>query len=112
MNAKPMTIKEWRAFLNKAAEEFDWDAARQNQEPVAWITHESKWRLTGGGNAGGTVPVHAKQSKTAKYPLYTAPQTQREWVGLTDEEWETTHWSPDFSAGARWADAKLREKNT
>jgi hypothetical protein len=58
----------------------------EKQEPVAWITHESKWRLTGGGNAGGTVPVHAKQSNTAKYPLYTTPQPQRKWVGLTDDE--------------------------
>jgi len=28
---------------------------------------------------------------------------KREWVGLTDEELETTHWSPDFRAGAKWA---------
>ncbi|MEY4443600.1 MAG: hypothetical protein RL442_2600, partial [Pseudomonadota bacterium] len=48
----------------------------EKQEPVAWITHESKWRLTGGGNANGTVPVHAKQSNTAKYPLYTILQPQ------------------------------------
>ena len=33
------------------------------------------------------------------------------WVGLTDEEWEMTHWSPDFRAGAKWAEAKLKEKN-
>lgn len=85
----------------------EWIEQAEKQEPVAWITHESKWRLTGGGNAGGTVPVHAKQSNTAKYPLYTTPQpqpqpcpyirstregthhcalSQREWVGLTLEE--------------------------
>jgi hypothetical protein len=50
----------------------------EKQEPVAWITLESKWRLKGGGNAGGTVPVHAKQSSTSKYPLYTTPQPQRD----------------------------------
>ena len=37
---------------------------------------------------------------------------QRTWVGLTDVEWEMTHWSPDFRAGAKWAEAKLKEKNT
>ena len=31
------------------------------------------------------------------------------WVGLTDEE--TGHWAADFLAGAKWAEAKLREKN-
>lgn len=36
----------------------------------------------------------------------------RTWAGLTDEEWEMTHWSPDFRAGAKWAEAKLRSKNT
>ena len=43
-------------------------------------------------------------------PLYTAPP-QRTWVGLTDEQMETTHWSPDFRAGAKWAEAKIKEKN-
>ena len=42
---------------------------------------------------------------------YTAPP-QRTWVGLTLEDMETTHWSPDFRAGAKWAAAKLKEKNT
>ena len=37
---------------------------------------------------------------------------QRTWVGLTLEDMETTHWSPDFRAGAKWAAAKLKEKNT
>ena len=36
----------------------------------------------------------------------------RTWVGLTLEDMETTHWSPDFRAGAKWAAAKLKEKNT
>jgi hypothetical protein len=37
---------------------------------------------------------------------------QRQWVGLTLEDMETIHWSPDFRAGAKWASAKLKEKNT
>ncbi len=42
----------------------------------------------------------------------TTPQQRKEWQGLTDAEWETTHWSPDFRAGAKWVEAKLKEKNT
>ena len=34
---------------------------------------------------------------------------QRTWVGLMDEE--TGHWAADFLAGAKWAEAKLKEKN-
>lgn len=34
------------------------------------------------------------------------------WRGLTDEEQEIASWTDgSFGAGARWADAKLREKN-
>lgn len=93
----------------------EWIEQAEKQEPVAWITHESKWRLTGGGNAGGTVPVHAKQSNTAKYPLYTTPQPQREWVGLTLED-KKEYLAQDFG-GSRadamdWAEQRLKEKNT
>ena len=41
--------------------------------------------------------------------LYTSPQPSKPWVGLTEEE--TGHWAADFLAGAKWAEAKLREKN-
>ena len=35
------------------------------------------------------------------------------WVGLTDEEQEIASWTDgSFGAGARWAEAKLKEKNT
>ena len=44
--------------------------------------------------------------------IYYTPPAQRTWVGLTLEDMETTHWSPDFRAGAKWAAAKLKEKNT
>jgi hypothetical protein len=44
--------------------------------------------------------------------LYTAP-AQRTWVGLTEEEKQTAIWSDGgFGAGALWAEAKLKEKNT
>ena len=36
---------------------------------------------------------------------------QREWQGLTDEDWIIGKRSADYIAGAEWADAKLKEKN-
>ena len=38
---------------------------------------------------------------------------KREWVGLTDEDKQTAVWTNGtFGAGALWAEAKLKEKNT
>jgi hypothetical protein len=52
-------------------------------------------------------------------PLYTAPQPQREWVGLTDEErialWGVRSDGPSNSeirGFAKSIEAKLKEKNT
>ncbi len=46
-------------------------------------------------------------------PKVEAMFAQRTWVGLTDEEREIASWTDgSFGAGARWADAKLKEKNT
>ena len=43
----------------------------------------------------------------------STPSTKREWVGLTSEDMkdERTH-SLDFIHGARWAENKLKERNT
>ena len=42
-----------------------------------------------------------------------AQPAQRPWVGLTEEEQQIASWSDGgFGAGARWAEAKLKEKNT
>ena len=46
------------------------------------------------------------------YPSNTSTPPQRTWVGLTKEQLATTDWSADFRAGALWAEAKLKEKNT
>jgi hypothetical protein len=40
---------------------------------------------------------------------YVTPQT---WVGLTDDDWNSTPYDTEFRAGAEWAEAKLKEKNT
>jgi len=36
----------------------------------------------------------------------------REWVGLTAEDWIIGKRSADYIAGAEWAEAKLKEKNS
>jgi len=38
---------------------------------------------------------------------------EREWVGLTDEDWEEVADMPDtFDQGVAWAQARLKERNT
>lgn len=49
-------------------------AEAEKQEPVAWMSNESAYRLKHGGNSKGAVPVHAKKSTASKIPLYTHPQ--------------------------------------
>jgi transcriptional regulator with XRE-family HTH domain len=39
-------------------------------------------------------------------------QRKREWVGLTLDDMDTLEISREWLAGARWAEAKLKEKNT
>ena len=44
---------------------------------------------------------------------WDASKKDRTWVRLTDEEREIASWTDgSFGAGARWAEAKLKEKNT
>jgi len=74
---------------NELAEKISARLAQPEPEPVAWM-HDS--------HVGFNVP------------LYTAPP-QREWQGLTDEDWIIGKRSADYIAGAEWAEAKLKEKN-
>lgn len=89
--------------------------AHAEAEPVAWTVR--------GLITDFSRDFSAYQTKTYTVPLYTA-SPQREWVGLTTEEIaEQTEleMSPSrdifdlrkaFWCGARWAEAKLMEKNT
>jgi len=48
--------------------------------------------------------------KQAGHPL---PEREREWVGLTDEDWAKVGDMPDtFDQGVAWAQARLKERNT
>ena len=54
---------------------------------------------------------HEREEGEYTIPLYTTPQ--RIWVELTSDDMknEKTH-NFDFIDGARWAEAKLKEKNS
>ncbi len=74
-----------------------------------WMTKESKFRISNGGNSKGAVPVHGKQSATSVIPLYeqaaidAAVAAEREACAMvcdarskrlndgnwTDDEWES-----------------------
>jgi hypothetical protein len=84
--------------------------AQPAQEPVAWMFQS--------GDKFGWRDEIQFVKPWANFPvfrnivaLYTAPP-QRTWVGLTDEDMKDpkTH-NFDFIYGARWAEAKLKEKN-
>ena len=50
------------------------------QEPVAWATMLGSYSHVSWGKDRPDYPIRYE------VPLYTTPQPQREWVGLTDEE--------------------------
>jgi len=90
-----------------------WQAAlaQPAQEPVAWMVY------TQDGQSVYVTdnPTNIQEGQRA-LPLFTAPP-QRPWVGLTDDEdWEHIHnmrstFLDNFSQGAVWAEARLKEKN-
>ena len=88
-------------------------AAQPEQEPVAWAV-QGITQMIRGEFAELDAKSKAKRigGTCVAYPLYTAP-VQRTWVGLTDEDMKDpkTH-ILDFIYGARWAEAKLKERNT
>ena len=64
-----------------------------------------------------SLPVGKHKLYTQQYTYTTPPQ--RTWVGLTDEEMTHTNhhmvegaYQYSFKQGAKWAEAKLKEKNT
>jgi len=107
--SKAMTRKAWLEYLQKAVDEFDWEAAGQEQgEPVAWM------------NPAEPVADFAfrwVQIEEFKQPVYTTPQpAQKPWVGLTDEEIadlldvvDHYNFPEDLIV---YTQAKLKEKNT
>jgi hypothetical protein len=86
----------------------------EDNKPAAWVEPEFLEHLER-VNCGTAYRLPGE----GRQPLYTAPQPQREWVGLTDEEIAlvcaecaaSAHRSDDISF-ARAIEAKLKDKNT
>ena len=86
-------------------------------EPVAWAVQacSKMWR---GEFAEIDAKAEAKRigGTCVAYALYTSPP-QREWQGLTDEDWEKVANRQNtvldtFEQGAPWAAYKLERRNT
>ena len=75
---------------------YDWGRtmSEDTDKPYAWQA------------VGGTIWNHKTSEDDT--PLYTKPQ----WQGLTLDDIDDIGVSKDWVYGARWAEAKLREKNT
>jgi hypothetical protein len=79
-------------------------AKPRKQEPVAWLDPWTRNNVTTDYDAYGKHGI----------PLYTSPQAQRTWVGLTDEdhaEVKDVMIHVGVGAGVAWIENKLREKN-
>lgn len=114
--ASNITTKTGRIYPQRVAE----NAAislratleQPEQEPVAWMVYT----LDGKSVCVTDNPIDFTHEHRA-LPLYTTPQPQREWVGLTDEEIADIYIKWDKTSGVSMADfaraieAKLKEKN-
>jgi len=82
--------------------------AQPEQEPVAWRAWVSKFPQ-GTGSYWVYVTKPIMKDNVHNQPLYTTPP-QRTWVGLTDIDYAGL---PLEQVGlVRWAETKLKEKNT
>jgi len=76
------------------------------QEPVAWTVS--------GKITDWSKDFSAYQTKHYTRPVYTQPAAQRQWVGLTDEDWQEIADKTDWiiwSEVRQAIEAKLKEKN-
>ena len=121
-NQGDVSVDEWiatekaikEALANEALEKMAENARElgldyePEQEPVAWRAWVSKFpQGTGSDWVYVTKPI--MKDSIHNQPLYTTPP-QRTWVGLTDIDYAGL---PLEQVGlVRWAEAKLKEKNT
>jgi len=73
----------------------------KDEDCVGWFGYDTSLRLW----------FETNENEDDAIPLYKDAQ-KRPWVGLMDEDWNSTPYDTEFRAGAEWAEAKLKEKNT
>ena len=96
MANRPLTKKEWMAYLEKACDEFDWEGASKPCPNCEYHKNRAaRWRAEAYKQAGNDV-------------------IELPWVGLTSVDWNDFNAvkSNDPQYVAAWAEAKLKEKNT
>jgi hypothetical protein len=111
---------ECQTEAEKKAFAFGWWKAMESQraekkEPVAWQVHPFDYGIGHEGVYARTDRLEQVEAWKRKgwnvQPLYTQPQPQREWVGLTDEEIDglvkNTRWHELIKA----TEAKLKKNN-
>lgn len=86
---------------------------KTNTEPVAWVVPDFGFLFP--DEISAQRYLDNTESGAKPTPLYTAPP-QREWVGLTDEDYkaleiETLVSNMGYREVLRWADKRLKEKN-
>jgi hypothetical protein len=94
------------------------------QEPVAFLANGTRFKISydsrqSGGQIHGIPPelggrwvAFVAADDDCHLKLTTPPAAQRQWVGLTDEDMPDIRAGDHaFLSGARWAEAKLKEKN-
>jgi hypothetical protein len=99
---------------DKAIEAIKQELAKPEQEPVAWIGDADY--VKGQFVEGRVRRVWWECNTGVGQPLYTAPP-RKEWVGLTNEDWENT---PDTGKQGcerdaelfDWVEQTLKDKNT
>jgi|AntAceMinimDraft_12_1070368.scaffolds.fasta_scaffold28548_3 hypothetical protein len=102
-----------------------WVELPKAEQPTAWVYPEGLEALQQGKpwTAYGTDGNGPNSDGVERIPLYTSPQPQRPWVGLTEEEVEqivdeSTHNAEGYqfwcsgNGVAAIVEAKLKEKNT
>lgn len=90
-----------------------WKAVQQRAEPVAYFDFQELKFTWAKHMKISPVPVSVKVEPMKLY----SESTKRQWVGLTNEDWEHIDnkkgTSLDtFVQGATWAEVQLRERNT
>ena len=91
---------------------------QEGKQMIDWYSVEGETRSYGVGMVecayaiGRDEVVHVVTHESVKDIAMQHLPIQRTWVGLTKEQLATTDWSADFRAGALWAEAKLKERNT
>ena len=64
------------------------------------------------GKAEGLFEATGKADFPVLFARAILEYSKSQWQGLTDDDWNSILYDTEFHAGAEWAEAKLKDKNT